>query len=188
MSTNTCRCSTCCAANVYIFVYILIGAPIVPLTYLTLLCCIVLCCVVLYCLELYCVVLCCVVLYCVVLCCVVLYCVVLCCVVMCCIVLYCIVLYCIVLNSIMPCVQVNSAGILSSANITDNCDLAEYDRIMLGNTKSMLMVTKYAVPHLIHTKGSSFVASYHCYLPAYSRFALVLCNKSVTNSKHRNPE
>ena len=32
MSTNTFRCSTCCAANVYIFVYILIGGPIVPLS------------------------------------------------------------------------------------------------------------------------------------------------------------
>ena len=31
MSTNTSRCSTCCAANVYISVYILIGARIVPL-------------------------------------------------------------------------------------------------------------------------------------------------------------
>ena len=31
MSTNTFRYTTCCAANVYIFVYILIGAPIVPL-------------------------------------------------------------------------------------------------------------------------------------------------------------
>ena len=31
MLTNTSRCSTCCAANVYIFVYILIGANIVPL-------------------------------------------------------------------------------------------------------------------------------------------------------------
>ena len=32
MSTDTCRCSTCCPANVYIVVHILIGAPIVPLT------------------------------------------------------------------------------------------------------------------------------------------------------------
>ena len=32
ISTNTSRYSTCCAANVYIFVYIFIGAPIVPLT------------------------------------------------------------------------------------------------------------------------------------------------------------
>ena len=31
MSTNISRCSTCCSTNVYIFVYILIGAPIVPL-------------------------------------------------------------------------------------------------------------------------------------------------------------
>ena len=31
MLTNTSRCSTCCAANVYIFVYILIGDLIVPL-------------------------------------------------------------------------------------------------------------------------------------------------------------
>ena len=32
MSTNTCRYSTCCAANVYIFVYIFIGAPILLLS------------------------------------------------------------------------------------------------------------------------------------------------------------
>ena len=31
MSTNTSRCSICCAANVYIFVYILMGFLIVPL-------------------------------------------------------------------------------------------------------------------------------------------------------------
>ena len=31
-STNTFRYTTCCATNVYMFVYILIGAPIVPLT------------------------------------------------------------------------------------------------------------------------------------------------------------
>ena len=31
MSTNIFRCTTYCAANVYIFVYILTGAPIVPL-------------------------------------------------------------------------------------------------------------------------------------------------------------
>ena len=30
-STNTFRYTTCCAANVYMFVYILIGAHIVPL-------------------------------------------------------------------------------------------------------------------------------------------------------------
>ena len=32
MLTNTFRYTTYCAANVYMFVYILIGAPIVPLT------------------------------------------------------------------------------------------------------------------------------------------------------------
>ena len=32
ISTNTSTYTTCCAANVYMFVYILIGAPIVPLT------------------------------------------------------------------------------------------------------------------------------------------------------------
>ena len=31
ISTNTLRYTTCCAASVYMFVYILIGAPIVPL-------------------------------------------------------------------------------------------------------------------------------------------------------------
>ena len=31
ISTNTFRYTTCCAANVYMFVYILIGAHIVPL-------------------------------------------------------------------------------------------------------------------------------------------------------------
>ena len=31
ISTNTFRYTTCCAPNVYMFVYILIGAPIVPL-------------------------------------------------------------------------------------------------------------------------------------------------------------
>ena len=31
-STTTSRFSTCCAANVYIFAYIFIGTPIVPLT------------------------------------------------------------------------------------------------------------------------------------------------------------
>ena len=31
LSTNTSRYTTCCAANVYMFVYIFIGVPIVPL-------------------------------------------------------------------------------------------------------------------------------------------------------------
>ena len=31
ISTNTFRYSTCCAANIYIFVYIFIEAPLVPL-------------------------------------------------------------------------------------------------------------------------------------------------------------
>ena len=31
ISTNTCRYTICCTANVYIFVYILVGAHIVPL-------------------------------------------------------------------------------------------------------------------------------------------------------------
>ena len=31
ISTNTLRYTNCCAANVYMFVYILIGVPIVPL-------------------------------------------------------------------------------------------------------------------------------------------------------------
>ena len=34
ISTNTFRYTTCCAANVYMFVYILIRFPIVPLRYL----------------------------------------------------------------------------------------------------------------------------------------------------------
>ena len=33
ISTNTFQYSTCCTANVYIFVYIFIEAPIVPLNY-----------------------------------------------------------------------------------------------------------------------------------------------------------
>ena len=33
ISTNASRYNTCCAANVYIFVYIFIGAPLVPLTH-----------------------------------------------------------------------------------------------------------------------------------------------------------
>ena len=33
-STNTFKYTSCCAPNVYMFVYILIGAPIVPLTVL----------------------------------------------------------------------------------------------------------------------------------------------------------
>ena len=34
ISTNTSRCTACCAANVYIFVYILIGSHIVPFRYI----------------------------------------------------------------------------------------------------------------------------------------------------------
>ena len=32
ISTNTYKYTTCCAANIYIFIYILIGAHIAPLT------------------------------------------------------------------------------------------------------------------------------------------------------------
>ena len=34
MSTNSSRCSTCCTANVYIFVYLLIGTPTISLIFL----------------------------------------------------------------------------------------------------------------------------------------------------------
>ena len=36
ISTNTFRYTICCAANVYMFIYILIGAPIVPLIFASL--------------------------------------------------------------------------------------------------------------------------------------------------------
>ena len=39
--------------------------------------------------------------------------------------------------------------------ISEHCDLSKYEEIMRVNTKSMVMVTKYAVPYLIQTKGDN---------------------------------
>lgn len=50
-------------------------------------------------------------------------------------------------------VLVNNAGILS-LNTIENIDLDDYDRIMNTNVRSIIELTKLAVPHLAKTKGN----------------------------------
>lgn len=50
-------------------------------------------------------------------------------------------------------VLINNAGILSRNSI-ENIDLSEYDRIMNTNVRSIIHLTKLAVPHLEKTKGN----------------------------------
>ncbi|TNM89323.1 hypothetical protein fugu_003557 [Takifugu bimaculatus] len=50
-------------------------------------------------------------------------------------------------------VLVNSAGILAMGGI-ESADLAQYDRVMNINVRSVFHLTQLCVPHLIKTKGS----------------------------------
>lgn len=50
-------------------------------------------------------------------------------------------------------VLINNAGILESGSI-ENTSLAQYDRIMNTNVRSIYHLTTLAVPHLIKTKGN----------------------------------
>ncbi|KAJ3604468.1 hypothetical protein NHX12_029208 [Muraenolepis orangiensis] len=50
-------------------------------------------------------------------------------------------------------VLVNSAGILAMGSI-ETADLAQYDRVMNVNVRSVYRLTQLCVPHLIKTKGS----------------------------------
>ncbi|XP_069562600.1 3-oxoacyl-[acyl-carrier-protein] reductase FabG [Brachyistius frenatus] len=50
-------------------------------------------------------------------------------------------------------VLVNSAGILAMGNI-ETTDLAQYDKVMNINVRSVYHLTQLCVPHLVKTKGS----------------------------------
>lgn len=50
-------------------------------------------------------------------------------------------------------ILINNAGILTQNNI-ETIDLADYDRIMNTNVRSVIALTKLAVPHLEKTKGN----------------------------------
>lgn len=50
-------------------------------------------------------------------------------------------------------VLINNAGILSKNSI-ENIDLAEYNRVFDTNVRSVIKLTKLAVPHLAKTKGN----------------------------------
>lgn len=50
-------------------------------------------------------------------------------------------------------VLINNAGIYSKNSI-ENIELDEYDRIMNTNVRSVITITKLAVPHLEKTKGN----------------------------------
>lgn len=50
-------------------------------------------------------------------------------------------------------ILINNAGICSRQTIA-NVDLADYDRVMLTNVRSVIELSKLAVPHLEKTKGN----------------------------------
>lgn len=50
-------------------------------------------------------------------------------------------------------VLINNAGIVKR-NTIENVDLADFDRVMNTNVRSVIELTKFAVPHLEKTKGN----------------------------------
>lgn len=51
-------------------------------------------------------------------------------------------------------ILINNAGILSYLDSVDTVDMNEYDRLMTTNIRSVVELTKFAIPHLEKTKGN----------------------------------
>lgn len=83
-------------------------------------------------------------------------------------------------------VLINNAGIYSSNSASD-IDLMEYDRIMNTNVRSLVELTKLAVPHLEKTKGnilnvssaSGLRVQYYSYVYCISKAAVNQLTKSA---------
>jgi len=63
-------------------------------------------------------------------------------------------------------ILVNSAGIISKGT-TENTSLADYDRMMNVNTRSVFYLTQLAIPHLKKTQGNIVNVSSVCGLRAF---------------------
>jgi NAD(P)-dependent dehydrogenase (short-subunit alcohol dehydrogenase family) len=57
--------------------------------------------------------------------------------------------------------QINSAGVLVNGKL-ENTSEEDYDRQMDGNVRSVFLMTKFAIPHLINTKGTIVNVSSVC--------------------------
>lgn len=77
-------------------------------------------------------------------------------------------------------VLINNAGI-QSHNSVENIDLVEYDRIMNTNVRSVIQLTKLAVPHLEKTKGNILNVSSACGLRVKPNLLAYCISKAAVN-------
>lgn len=75
---------------------------------------------------------------------------------------------------------INSAGIVS-LNSIENIDLTIYDRDMNVNVRSMIELTKLAVPHLEKTKGNVLNVSGLASLRTTANFLMTSISKAAVN-------
>lgn len=77
-------------------------------------------------------------------------------------------------------VLINNAGI-QSHNTIENIELAEYDRIMNTNVRSVIQLTKLAVPHLKKSKGNVLNVSSACGLRVKPNLFAYSISKAAVN-------
>lgn len=77
-------------------------------------------------------------------------------------------------------VLINNAGTVSKNSIED-IDLTEFDRIMNVNVRSVIELTKLAVPHLANTKGNILNVSSASGLRVKPNFLAYSISKSAVN-------
>lgn len=77
-------------------------------------------------------------------------------------------------------VLINNAGI-QSHNTIESIELTEYDRIMNVNVRSVIELTKLAVPHLEKTKGNILNVSSACGLRVKPNLFAYCVSKSAVN-------
>lgn len=75
-------------------------------------------------------------------------------------------------------VLINSAGIIESGTI-ETTSLEQYDRIMNVNCRAIFTLTKFAVPHLIKTKGNIVNVSSVCGIRAFPNVLAYNMSKSA---------
>lgn len=77
-------------------------------------------------------------------------------------------------------VLINNAGI-QSHNSVEDIDLDEYDRIMNTNVRSVIQLSKLAVPHLEKTKGNILNVSSACGLRVKPNLLAYCISKAAVN-------
>lgn len=77
-------------------------------------------------------------------------------------------------------VLINSAGIIESGTI-ETSTLEQYDRIMDTNVRAIFMLTQFAVPHLIKSKGNIVNLSSVCGIRAFPNVLAYNMSKSAVD-------